>query len=199
MHTSMVYLWWFVCRRYFSPFQLPLRLRIFCIYWHNPQQQQIANRTFASRMVVVPFHARFLLPCFRLNKQQQLLSVPPSASSSSPMNRTRHFTSTAQQQQETAQTSGTTTTTTPPPSIVVRPPSKRELLRDQQHILTDDHKIQKKVKIVEVGPRDGLQNEQVIVPTHIKIDMINMLSETGLKTVEATSFVSPNWVPQVRV
>ena len=50
---------------------------------------------------------------------------------------------------------------------------------------------------MEVGPRDGLQNEKEIVPTATKIDLINLLSKTGLKVVEATSFVSPKWVPQV--
>ncbi|NXG00824.1 HMGC2 protein, partial [Sakesphorus luctuosus] len=54
------------------------------------------------------------------------------------------------------------------------------------------------IKIVEVGPRDGLQNEKVIVPTDIKIELINRLSKTGLPVVEATSFVSAKWVPQVR-
>ena len=54
-----------------------------------------------------------------------------------------------------------------------------------------------KVKIVEVGPRDGLQNEKEVVPTETKIALINMLSKSGLKAVEATSFVSPKWVPQV--
>ncbi|XP_066140035.1 hydroxymethylglutaryl-CoA lyase, mitochondrial isoform X2 [Euwallacea fornicatus] len=53
------------------------------------------------------------------------------------------------------------------------------------------------VRIVEVGPRDGLQNEPMQVPTEIKIDLINRLSETGLKTIEVTSFVSPKWVPQM--
>ncbi|CAL9687987.1 unnamed protein product [Knipowitschia caucasica] len=53
------------------------------------------------------------------------------------------------------------------------------------------------VKIVEVGPRDGLQNEKEIVPTEIKIKFIDMLSETGLSVIEATSFVSSKWVPQV--
>lgn len=55
----------------------------------------------------------------------------------------------------------------------------------------------KKVKIVEVGPRDGLQNEHDIIPTAVKIDFINQLSETGLKVIEATSFVSPKWIPQM--
>jgi len=53
------------------------------------------------------------------------------------------------------------------------------------------------VRIVEVGPRDGLQNEKAIVPTPIKIELIDRLSATGLQTVEATSFVSPKWVPQL--
>eukprot|EP01133_Synstelium_polycarpum_P000170 gene170-202_t len=53
------------------------------------------------------------------------------------------------------------------------------------------------VKIVEVGPRDGLQNEKVIVPTDVKIELINRLAATGLSVVEATSFVSPKWVPQM--
>lgn len=55
----------------------------------------------------------------------------------------------------------------------------------------------KKVKIVEVGPRDGLQNEKHIVPTETKIKLIDLLSETGLSSIEATSFVSPKWVPQM--
>ncbi|MGV8959022.1 MAG: hydroxymethylglutaryl-CoA lyase [Stenotrophomonas sp.] len=53
------------------------------------------------------------------------------------------------------------------------------------------------VRIVEVGPRDGLQNEKVQVSTADKIELINRLAATGLKTVEATSFVSPRWVPQL--
>jgi hydroxymethylglutaryl-CoA lyase len=60
-----------------------------------------------------------------------------------------------------------------------------------------DGKVPDFVKIVEVGPRDGLQNEKRIVPTNVKINFINKLSETGLKVIEATSFVSPKWVPQV--
>lgn len=57
--------------------------------------------------------------------------------------------------------------------------------------------LPKSVKIVEVGPRDGLQNEKHIVPAAIKIEFINRLSQTGLKTIEATSFVSPKWIPQL--
>jgi hydroxymethylglutaryl-CoA lyase len=54
-----------------------------------------------------------------------------------------------------------------------------------------------KVRLVEVGPRDGLQNEKEIVPTAIKIDLINRLSETGLTYIESGAFVSPKWVPQM--
>ncbi|MEO7013700.1 MAG: hydroxymethylglutaryl-CoA lyase [Dokdonella sp.] len=53
------------------------------------------------------------------------------------------------------------------------------------------------VRIVEVGPRDGLQNEKTIIPAKTKIELINRLSRTGLRTIEATSFVSPKWVPQL--
>lgn len=53
------------------------------------------------------------------------------------------------------------------------------------------------VRIVEVGPRDGLQSEKDIVPAAVKIELINRLSETGLTTIEAGAFVSPKWVPQM--
>lgn len=54
-----------------------------------------------------------------------------------------------------------------------------------------------RVRIVEVGPRDGLQNEKQIVSTETKIALIRMLADAGLKTIEATAFVSPRWVPQM--
>ncbi|KAL5764029.1 hypothetical protein ACOSP7_016381 [Xanthoceras sorbifolium] len=57
--------------------------------------------------------------------------------------------------------------------------------------------IPKFVKIVEVGPRDGLQNEKNVVPTSIKVELIRRLVASGLAVVEATSFVSPKWVPQL--
>ncbi|KAF3455204.1 hypothetical protein FNV43_RR05652 [Rhamnella rubrinervis] len=57
--------------------------------------------------------------------------------------------------------------------------------------------IPKYVKIVEVGPRDGLQNEKDIVPTAVKVELIHRLVSSGLSVVEATSFVSPKWVPQL--
>ena len=58
--------------------------------------------------------------------------------------------------------------------------------------MTDKHVI-----VYEVGPRDGLQNEAGIVSTKHKIALIDLLSETGLRYIEATSFVSPKWVPQM--
>ncbi len=58
-------------------------------------------------------------------------------------------------------------------------------------------RVPKRVKMVEVGPRDGLQNEQVIVPTEVKIGLIDRLSAAGLSAIEVTSFVSPKWVPQM--
>ncbi|GJN37918.1 hypothetical protein PR202_gb26918 [Eleusine coracana subsp. coracana] len=59
------------------------------------------------------------------------------------------------------------------------------------------HDLPGSVKIVEVGPRDGLQNEKDIVPTPVKIELIRRLATSGLPVVEATSFVSPKWVPQL--
>ena len=53
------------------------------------------------------------------------------------------------------------------------------------------------VRIVEVGARDGLQNEKTLLPADVKIALIDRLSSTGLSVVEATSFVSPKWVPQL--
>jgi hydroxymethylglutaryl-CoA lyase len=54
-----------------------------------------------------------------------------------------------------------------------------------------------RVKIVEVGPRDGLQNEKEPVATEIKIELVNRLARAGIVNVESTSFVSPKWVPQM--
>ncbi|MCK0508999.1 hydroxymethylglutaryl-CoA lyase [Aromatoleum anaerobium] len=58
-------------------------------------------------------------------------------------------------------------------------------------------KLPKAVKIVEVGPRDGLQNEKQVVATDTKVELIARLADAGLKAIEATSFVSPKWVPQM--
>jgi hydroxymethylglutaryl-CoA lyase len=54
-----------------------------------------------------------------------------------------------------------------------------------------------RVKIVEVGPRDGLQNESQPVPAAVKIELIDRLTDAGLPVIEATAFVSPKWVPQM--
>ena len=53
------------------------------------------------------------------------------------------------------------------------------------------------VKLVDVGPRDGLQNEKQTVPAEVKIELVHRLQEAGLKEIEVTSFVSPKWVPQM--
>jgi hydroxymethylglutaryl-CoA lyase len=54
-----------------------------------------------------------------------------------------------------------------------------------------------RVKLVEVGPRDGLQNEKSQVPTAVKVELVHRLQAAGLKNIEVTSFVSPKWVPQM--
>jgi hydroxymethylglutaryl-CoA lyase len=57
--------------------------------------------------------------------------------------------------------------------------------------------LPKKVKLLEVGPRDGLQNEPTPVPAAVKIELIHRLQDAGLTAIEATAFVSPKWVPQM--
>ena len=57
--------------------------------------------------------------------------------------------------------------------------------------------LPKTVRIVEVGPRDGLQNEAQLIPADVKIELVHRLGSAGLKAIEATSFVSPRWVPQM--
>jgi len=54
-----------------------------------------------------------------------------------------------------------------------------------------------RVRLIDVGPRDGLQNEKQPVPSHIKIELVQRLQAAGLKEVEVTSYVSPKWVPQM--
>src|SRR5215468_1060084 len=58
-------------------------------------------------------------------------------------------------------------------------------------------KLPARVRMVEVGPRDGLQNEPVKVPTEVKVGLIDRLTDAGFPAIEATSFVSPKWVPQM--
>src|SRR5579859_8177716 len=57
--------------------------------------------------------------------------------------------------------------------------------------------IPSRVRIVEVGPRDGLQNEPGEIPTSTKVELIERLADAGLPAVEATAFVSPKWIPQM--
>jgi hydroxymethylglutaryl-CoA lyase len=57
--------------------------------------------------------------------------------------------------------------------------------------------LPQRVRIVDVGPRDGLQNEKGIVPADVKIGLIDRLADAGVRAIEATSFVSPKWVPQM--
>lgn len=61
--------------------------------------------------------------------------------------------------------------------------------------LTDENYV----NIVEVGPRDGLQNEKAVIPPAVKIELINRLAHAGMRVLESGSFVSPKWVPQVCV
>ena len=63
--------------------------------------------------------------------------------------------------------------------------------------MTSVNGLPERVTVVEVGPRDGLQNEQDIVPAPVKIELIERLAAAGLPVVEATSFVNPKWVPQL--
>ena len=58
-------------------------------------------------------------------------------------------------------------------------------------------KLPPKVKLVDVGPRDGLQNEKSAVPAAVKIELVHRLQDAGLKEIEVTSYVSPKWVPQM--
>jgi hydroxymethylglutaryl-CoA lyase len=62
--------------------------------------------------------------------------------------------------------------------------------------MTPSH-LPRQVTLVEVGPRDGLQNEQQAVPAAIKIELVHRLQAAGLREIEVTSFVSPKWVPQM--
>ena len=80
---------------------------------------------------------------------------------------------------------------------------RRQPLRDisgkRKHaVLAATESVKKNVvNIVEVGPRDGLQNEKGIIPVEVKVELINRLVRAGAMNVEAGSFVHPDWVPQV--
>ncbi|OIW27661.1 hydroxymethylglutaryl-CoA lyase, partial [Coniochaeta ligniaria NRRL 30616] len=91
--------------------------------------------------------------------------------------------------------------------VAPAPMLRRSLLRRLQPrtirglaTATDAHQqsFDNRVKIVEVGPRDGLQNEKKSIPVATKIDLIERLAKTGLTAIEAGSFVSPKWVPQMQ-
>jgi hydroxymethylglutaryl-CoA lyase len=62
---------------------------------------------------------------------------------------------------------------------------------------TEQMNYPSKVKLVDVGPRDGLQNEKSMVPAAVKIELVHRLQDAGLTEIEVTSFVSPKWVPQM--
>src|SRR5512145_3038636 len=57
--------------------------------------------------------------------------------------------------------------------------------------------LPERVQLIDVGPRDGLQNEKQPVPAAIKVELVHRLQDAGLKEIEVTSFVSPKWVPQM--
>lgn len=57
--------------------------------------------------------------------------------------------------------------------------------------------VSQPIRIVEVGPRDGLQNEHAVIPTPLKVSFVDALSKSGVAEIEASSFVSPKWVPQL--
>jgi hydroxymethylglutaryl-CoA lyase len=69
--------------------------------------------------------------------------------------------------------------------------------RPRCHIEETTMNYPSRVKLVEVGPRDGLQNEKQAVPAAVKIELVHRLQDAGLTEIEVTSFVSPKWVPQM--
>lgn len=90
------------------------------------------------------------------------------------------------------------------PSRAMLAPSRTLLLRPSIPVMWNDAYATAAgkripVKIVEVGPRDGLQNEKTIIPPDVKVGLINRLGRAGSRVIEAGSFVSPKWVPQVRI
>ena len=75
--------------------------------------------------------------------------------------------------------------------------ARRTWSRPVQRALSSALRTADRARIVEVGPRDGLQNEKSIISLETKIDLIRRLAQTGVTHIEAGSFVSPKWVPQV--
>jgi hydroxymethylglutaryl-CoA lyase len=74
----------------------------------------------------------------------------------------------------------------------LRPAGRRSFSISPRSSVANDH-----VRIVEVGPRDGLQNEKTSIPVETKIELVRRLAATGIETIEAGSFVHPKWVPQM--
>ena len=87
--------------------------------------------------------------------------------------------------------------------LIMRPLVQRQslvtLIRQpaRRSFTSTPRRLAEEVRIVEVAPRDGLQNEKISIPLETKIELIRRLSQTGVKNIEAGSFVSPKWVPQV--
>jgi hydroxymethylglutaryl-CoA lyase len=75
--------------------------------------------------------------------------------------------------------------------------SLRIMSTEERNVMPGLSALPSTVRVVEVGPRDGLQNEKALIPTPQKIQFINMLAEAGLPVIEATSFVSPRAIPQL--
>ena len=75
---------------------------------------------------------------------------------------------------------------------LLRPAGRRSFSISPRLSVANDH-----VRIVEVGPRDGLQNEKTSIPVETKIELVRRLAATGIETIEAGSFVHPKWVPQM--
>lgn len=87
------------------------------------------------------------------------------------------------------------------PTIMASPFARR-LPRTLHHVIqrsfsTSPRALADHVRIIEVGPRDGLQNEKTSIPAETKIELVRRLARTGLDTIEAGSFVHPKWVPQM--
>ena len=83
------------------------------------------------------------------------------------------------------------------PRLLLRFPSQTTRPRAVRHFATEARATADHVRIVEVGPRDGLQNEKKSISLETKLELIKRLAKTGVTTIEAGSFVPAKWVPQV--
>lgn len=82
-------------------------------------------------------------------------------------------------------------------SIPISRAARRVLYIPRRCFSSSRQSLAERVRLVEVGPRDGLQNEKSSIPVDTKIELIRRLATTGVDTIEAGSFVHPKWVPQV--